>query len=158
MCFLPDKIIAELVSGGHVQPAGVDLTVAEVHTFRSPCILGVDNKATAETEPIEPKGGFWRLEPGVYRITFNEIVRIPEDAIGFCYPRSTLIRSGVTVCCAVWDPGYIGRGQAMLLVLNPHGLILEVGAPIAQLVLAKLTEKPSRPYRGTYYGEGLHKT
>lgn len=62
---------------------------------------------------------------------------------------------GVTVHLAVWDPGYVGRGEALMVVLNPHGVEIEQGARVAQLLLIKLVEKPDRVYRGRYYGENL---
>ncbi len=138
-----------------VQPAGVDLRVAEVEVFDEAGFISIEGKRIPAGRSLPILGGFWDLPPGAYRIRFLETVEIPPDRVGFCYPRSSLLRMGASLHCAVWDPGYKGRGQALLVVYNPHGLSVERGARIAQLVLAALAGEPSGLYRGDYYGEGL---
>ncbi len=139
-----------------VQPAGVDLSVAEVRRLDGPGELGNSGRSIPAGIPVEPVSGWWSLDPGVYRIRFAEVVRIPKSMVGFCYPRSSLVRMGVLVGCAVWDPGYVGRGEAMLAVFNPWGVRLEVGVGVAQLVLARLEGEAEAGYSGYYQGEGLH--
>jgi len=154
--FLTGEELARYVEGGAVQPAGVDLSAAEIYEFESPGLLARSHRRLPGYRRVEPgDDGYWRLGPGAYRIVFRETVRVPEDCVGFCYPRSTLLRSGVLLACAVWDPGYVGRGSALLVVHNPHGFILQVGARVAQLVYAKLTRKPGRLYNGAYMYEGV---
>jgi len=157
---LPDKLIANFIccirdSNIQVQPAGVDLTVRKVYAFTSPAYIGFKNRKLAEVTEIEPANGAWRLGPGAYKVMFNEVVKVPNDVVGLCFPRSSLLRSGVIFTCTVWDPGYVGRGEGLLTVLNPQGLELEVGARVAQLVFIKLMEKPSRVYEGVYKGENI---
>lgn len=106
-------------------------------------------------ENVSCSNGVCELSPGVYRVRFNEVVSIPQDSVGFCYPRSSLIRMGGYLGCAVWDPGYMGRGQALLLVANPHGLRIEIGARVAQLVVARVEGPNTWIYSGDYQGEGL---
>lgn len=139
-------------SSGQVQPAGVDLRVGEIHQFLDSGFVGVRERKLAESEPLEPRGGRWLLEPGVYKVVFGDVVHVPSTAVGLCFPRSSLLRSGVYLGCAVWDPGYYGRGEALLHVLNPHGFVLEVGARVAQLVYIHLVSGWSI-YRGQYLGE-----
>jgi deoxycytidine triphosphate deaminase len=50
---------------------------------------------------------------------------------------------------AVWDAGYEGRGEGLLEVY--HGIELEQGARIAQLVLARADHEDT--YTGSYQGE-----
>lgn len=152
---LPGEVASLIVSGGVPQPAGVDLTASEVFRPSSALTLTRDGKELPEYELIEPRDGLWSLGPGVYKVRFGEIVSVPERAVGLCFPRSSLIRSGVLVACGVWDPGYVGRGEAMLAVLNPHGFVLETGAPIAQIVFFGLWGITKRRYEGSYLGEGL---
>ncbi|MET1101274.1 MAG: deoxyuridine 5'-triphosphate nucleotidohydrolase [Pyrodictiaceae archaeon] len=156
--FVPGHLLAKLVSPieeEQVQPAGVDLRIAEVRLLDSQGILGRSTRSIPAGRLVEPEGGWWRLSPGAYRIRFLEAVRIPEDHVGFCLPRSSLIRMGALISCAVWDPGYHGRGEALLVVVNPQGVRIEVHARIAQLVLAKVEPKPIKTYKGVYQGEGL---
>ncbi len=157
---LPDKVIMNFVCcvkdlNIQIQPAGVDLTVRKVFAFTSPAYIGFKERKLAETVELKPIDNIWHLEPGVYKVMFNEIVKVPDDVVGLCFPRSSLLRSGVIFTCTVWDPGYVGRGEGLLTVLNPQGLKLEVGARVAQLVFIKLAGKPSKVYEGVYKGENI---
>ncbi len=148
------RIIAG-VDDVQIQPAGVDLRVAEVYRFLGAGFLGDSDRVLPRYVRVEARDGVWSLGPGAYRIVFREVVSVPKDCVGFCYPRSSLLRMGATVLCAVWDPGYYGRGSALLVVFNEHGLRLAVGARVAQLVYARVYPSPDRTYRGTYLGEGV---
>lgn len=155
---LPGWLAALGLGGGveeeQVQPGGVDLRVGEVRVFRGPGFIGVEGRRVAPSEPLEPRGGRWVLGPGVYKVVFLDAVHVPEGVVGFCFPRSSLLRSGVLMGCAVWDPGYRGRGEALLAVLNPGGFVLERGARVAQLVYVSLRGFGGG-YRGVYQGERL---
>ena len=158
MCFLHGSEIAGRlvlpVGEGAVQPAGVDLRVSEVSVFMGPGGLA-GGKRLPPSRPLLPVRGAWRLGPGAYKVRFVEEVRVPLDTVGLCFPRSTLLRSGVALHCAVWDPGYRGRGEALLMVYNRYGFELGVGERVAQLVFARLCGGPGEAYRGDYQGEGL---
>ena len=137
-----------------LQPAGVDLSVWEVEAIDGRGVLGVSERVVPQGKPLEPTNGWWELGPGHYRVRFREVVSIPRGYVGLCFPRSSLLRMGAALYCAVWDPGYRGRGQALLQVLNPRGLRLERGARVAQLVVASVWG-PVRGYTGRYQGEGI---
>jgi len=139
---------------GQVQPAGVDLRVSAVYRFRGSGGLGVKERVLAPVEPVEAVDGWWWLSPGAYKVVFADAVYVPSTTVGICFPRSSLLRSGVLLSCAVWDPGYYGRGEALLEVVNPHGFRLEVGARVAQLVYIHLLV-PARLYSGRYRGENM---
>ncbi len=138
-----------------VQPAGIDLRVSEIHVYKTTGTLGVNDRLLPETSPIKPHDGVWALTPGAYKIVFMDAVSIPDDAVGLCFPRSSLLRMGASLHCTVWDPGYRGIGEALLIVHNPHGIRIERGARVAQLILIRVEPKPSTVYRGRYYGERL---
>ena len=70
-------------------------------------------------------------------------------------PRSSLLRSGVAVHNAVWDAGYRGRSQALLVVYHPRGFTLSRDARVLQLVFFALAHPVDQGYRGRYQGEGL---
>ena len=156
--YLTGGEVARFITGitpSQIQPAGVDLRGWELRGMDSQGVLGVESRVVPEGRLLDPVNGWWSLDPGVYRIRFMEVVEVPGDSVGFCYPRSSLARMGAMLGCAVWDPGYKGRGEALLAVLNPYGLRLEVGARVAQLVYARLSRRAERLYRGVYQGEGL---
>jgi len=69
-------------------------------------------------------------------------------------PRSSLLRCGVTVGTAVWDAGYEGRSQSLLVVYNPRGFRLQKNARVAQLIFMRLSGK-TEGYKGAYQGENI---
>jgi dUTP pyrophosphatase len=60
---------------------------------------------------------------------------------------------GLHVPTAVWDAGYAGRGEGLLVVNNPYGTRLQRGARIAQLVVFRLSEAAAASYTGSYQHE-----
>ena len=141
----------------HVQPNGIDLSLDAVWRFAGPGSLGVDNANRALPPPAElafDAEDWLELAPATYGIRYAEWVEMPADCGGLCFPRSSLLRMGVSVPTAVWDAGYGGRGSGLLVVSNPHGVRLQRGARIVQLVLFRLTEKASTGYAGRYQHEG----
>lgn len=138
-----------------IQPAGIDLRVQKVFRFISGARIGFSTKEISSVQEIPPENNSWFLDPGVYKVRFAEVVKVPENKVALCFPRSSLLRSGVDLRCTVWDPGYVGRGEGLLTVLNPNGLVLEVDARVAQLVFLELTSRPDRLYSGGYKGENL---
>ena len=98
--------------------------------------------------------GAIELIPGTYLITYNEIVHLPKNIMALGRPRSSLLRCGVTIGTAVWDAGYEGRSQSLLVVYNSRGVRLEKNARIMQLVFLELTGS-SEGYNGIYQGENI---
>ena len=131
------------------QPNGVDLTVGAVFTQTSRGRIGRDGKHVGDRTKLEPDDGWYQLEAGTYVVRYGEPVRIPTDHVGFVLPRSTLLRNGCTLDTAVWDAGYEGVGEGRLDV--GHGIDIEAGARIGQLVLARADHEGT--YDGTYQGE-----
>ena len=78
-----------------------------------------------------------------------------QDVMALAYPRSTLLRCGVTVFTAVWDPGYSGRAEALLVVHNPVGFRLYENARVVQLVFTRLGSQVESAYQGRFNGENL---
>jgi len=140
-----------------VQPNGIDLTLREVALLQSPGRIAVadSQRLVSDLAPLVFDGlGFIDLMPGAYIITYNEIVHLPKNVMALATPRSSLLRCGVTVNTAVWDAGYSGRSQSLLVVYNPHGFRLQRNARLAQLVFLRLTQE-TEGYRGAYQGENI---
>jgi len=140
----------------HLQPNGVDLSLGEIWTFREPGALGRHNaqRHLPEREELTFDDEGWVDAPaGAYGIRYAERVALPTDCGALCFPRSSLLRMGLTVPTAVWDAGYAGRGEGLLVVSNPHGVRLQRGARIAQLIVFRLTETTTG-YDGRYQNEG----
>jgi len=140
-----------------VQPNGVDLTLREVAMLQSPGRIAVKDsqRLVSNLAPLVFDGlGFIDLMPGVYIITYNEIVHLPKNVMALATPRSSLLRCGVTVNTAVWDAGYSGRSQSLLVVYNPQGFRLQRNARIVQLVFLWLTGE-TEGYHGAYQQENI---
>jgi dUTP pyrophosphatase len=138
---------------------GFDVTVDEIHRYTGTGKLDFSNgeRELPETEPIKPEKksgedeyGWWSLGPGVYKIVMNERVDIPNDLVGFAFPRSSLLRMGATINNAVWDSGYTGRGEFMLTVENPEGIEIKENARVNQLVFLHMDEV-EEGYSGRYH-------
>lgn len=138
-----------------VQPNGFDLTLRDVAMLQAPGCITTDNRQrrVSDLSPLVFDGlGFIDLLPGVYSITYNEIVNLPRDIMALATPRSSLLRCGVTVNTAVWDAGYSGRSQSLLVVYHSQGFRLQKNARVLQLVFLRLTGETDG-YRGIYQGE-----
>jgi len=141
-----------------VQICGVDLTLRSVERFVTPGAIDYDNKErqVSNTEEIAFDDAGWiSLEAGCYLVTFNETVSIPKALTALARPRSSLLRSGATVETALWDPGYQGRSQSLLVVFNPWGLRLKRNARLIQLAFYRLSAVAEKGYEGAYQNENL---
>jgi len=141
-----------------LQPNGVDLTLREVALFQTPGRITVSDhqRQISALSPLVFDGlGSIDLVPGVYLITYNEVIHLPTNVMALARPRSSLLRCGVTVDTAVWDAGYSGRSQSLLVVYNPQGVRLEKNARVTQLVFFNLTGK-TEGYRGAYQDENIN--
>ncbi|RRJ32667.1 deoxyuridine 5'-triphosphate nucleotidohydrolase [Halocatena pleomorpha] len=145
------------VSDDQLQPNGIDLTVGSVFEQIDAGRVGCDSKEIGDRRERTPQSlteneaQTYYLEPGGYIVRYGETVTIPDDHVGFVYPRSTLMRNSCMLNTAVWDAGYEGKGEGLLQV--HHDIELEQGARIAQLVLARANHDET--YDGTYQGENV---
>jgi dUTP pyrophosphatase len=142
-----------------VQPNGFDLTLREVAAFESAGRIAVSNtqRQVSGLRTLDfDKDNYIDLAPGSYLITYNEVVNLPKNVMALGAPRSSMLRCGVTVHMAVWDAGYSGRSQSLLVVFNPKGFRVERGARVAQLVFQELASE-TEGYQGVYQGENVSK-
>jgi dUTP pyrophosphatase len=140
------------------QMCGLELTLQKIERFASPGALAFENKERSlpATESLEFDSSGWiSLLPGAYLVTFNEIVSIPKDAAALARARSSLLRCGASLETALWDPGYRGRSQSLLVVYNPEGLRLKKNARLMQLIFLRLEKEAEKVYSGRYQGENI---
>jgi len=152
------EIITNLINAeNQVQPCGVDLTVAKIELYKGFGVIDFDNSHRALPR-LEEAGRFnsiWHLGPGAYLVTFNEVVNVPADYMGLARPRSSLLRMGATMNTSVWDPGYEGRSQCMLVVHNTQGIKIHQNAKLLQIIFMPLEQQCEQTYQGVYQGENL---
>jgi dUTP pyrophosphatase len=151
--------IAELIkstfkdkSGEQEQPAGFDLTVSKVYSFQK-TQYSLETSKTENSELVElPAPEDWfDLSEGAYVAELNEITTIPGDAIGILFPRSTLLRNGLDLRTALFDPGYSGQPKVLLVCYRPAKI--KRFARVGQLVIIRSNKEFERQYAGRYQGE-----
>ncbi len=145
-----------------VQPSGIDLSLQKIFTLETAATIGFTQAETTlpkyEELEFDSEEKIY-LAPGPYKVVLNEVVNIPRNIVGIARPRSTICRSGATVGTALWDPGYSGRSEVLLIVHNPHGLTIARNARIIQLCFWELAEplQDGEAYSGRYQLENLAK-
>jgi dUTP pyrophosphatase len=140
-----------------VTPNGFDMTLASIEELTSPGRIDYSNeeRVLSDTKQVQfDEQGWAFLQPGTYRIVYNEIVSIPLNAIAIARTRSSLLRCGVSIETGVWDAGYCGRSSSMLNVANPHGMYLKKDARVLQLVFFDLDDE-TESYSGAYQNENV---
>ena len=148
--------IKDAVGEGQLQPCGVDMTLKEVHALSDGGEIDFDNskrKISKSAALAFDADGKLHLARGCYKIIYNEYVSVPLDACAFGFPRSSLLRCGADIRCAVWDPGYHGRSESLLVVNSQHGITLHKNAKVCQLVFLRLESAAHAGYGGQYKGE-----
>lgn len=143
-----------------LQPNGFELTIKKVEEFSQydSGRIAFDNSERKLPETYEMKfasDGWLFLPTGHYKIIFNEKVNIPKDIMAFGAPRSSLLRSGVSIETAIWDAGYSGRSECLLIVYAKAGFYIKKNARILQLIFVKLSKISShgKSYSGDYQYE-----
>ena len=155
----PQPLVEEYLDlSAQLQPNGFDLTLKEVSQFTSRGETGpLDGPASLSTREALPFDAEGRvdLSSGTYMVTLNEIVNLPLNIMALARPRSSLLRSGVAIHTAVWDAGYRGRSQVLMVVGSPYGYRLVKGARLLQMVFLYLTAPLEEGYKGRFHGENI---
>ncbi len=146
------KRIVSVDSGEQKQPAGFDVTVNNIQSFPEISFtLGIEKGENSSLTPVPINGDYFDLKPGAYFVELNEITTIPTDGIGILLPRSTLLRNGMDVRTALFDPGYSGQPKVMLVCHRPARI--QKFSRIGQLIILKSDREFSSKYSGRYQGE-----
>ena len=140
-----------------IQPNGVDLSLYSVQAFQSGGQVGFDSseRILPQLTNLDFTDGWIDLPQGQYLVTFNEIVHLPVNVMALGRPRSSLLRMAVSVGTAVWDAGYNGRSQSLLIVYNPGGVRLKQNARLLQLVFFEI-DGGTHAYNGFFQNENIH--
>jgi dUTP pyrophosphatase len=139
-------------------PNGFDLTVSSIAELDAPGAVDFSNKERVvpegrdivpeKTDPLD-KFGWWILKKGIYKVKTNETVNLPLDLTAMAFTRTTLLRMGAFTQHGVWDAGYKGKSEFVLVVENPAGIRIKQNARIAQLIF-KCINAPECGYQGIY--------
>lgn len=141
-----------------VQPNGIELTLQRIEGHEGAGAIAFDNseRKLPATRSIEFDSDGWaHLPRGSYKIIFNEIVNIPKNIAAIAKPRSSLLRCGATIETAVWDAGYCGRSESLLVVHNENGFNIKKNARVLQLLFFMLDDEVQKGYLGIYQNENI---
>lgn len=139
-------------------PNGFDLTVESIFEFDGFGRLDFSNKERKLPEgrnilptkqSSEDKFGWWHLHKGSYKVRTNELINLSNDLVALCFCRTSLLRMGAFTQHGVWDAGFKGKGEFILVVENPFGIILKQNARVAQLVFFRI-KKTDIGYDGIF--------
>lgn len=152
---LDPPLVEDMIdSETQVQVNGCELTLDRIFAFTGQGAIAFDNSERILPECTElafDDNGWIDLPAGSYKIISKEIVHIPKDVIAIARPRSSLLRCGASVETAVWDSGYEGKSECLLIVFNERGFRLKRGARVIQLLFVGLASE-TEGYRGVYQG------
>lgn len=138
-----------------LQPNGFDMTVSQIDFIEGKGVIDFDNSGRKLPDYIRLR--FFddkvKLASSIYLVHFNEKLDIPSNIVALAYPRSSLIRMGATVETAVFDSGFNGYCQALLVVFNRSGIMMSKDARILQIIFMEREEDESL-YNGAYNLKG----
>ena len=130
-----------------VQPSGIDLELDKIYIQKSPGSL-IDNEKT-RPEIEELPGDIYTLKPHTaYLASIRRKIKIPKGYTMLYLPRSTLLRSFISVQTAVGDPGFYGTLMFMIYNHGEYEYKIKSGDRIAQAVVYPV--KGSGEYNGSY--------
>jgi len=126
-----------------LQPAGFDFSLSKVFSLTGAGGIRSFNKVNDLPGKLEVchEDGVFRLKSGYYLIGFNEVLDIPNDVAAIGKARSTLIRYGAQLNAGIWDPGFHGKSQCGLNVLNRFGIELDLGCTLLHLAFFHLDKE-----------------
>lgn len=133
-----------------VQPSGIDLRLDEVFRQVGPGSLIDNEKNLPELEKLEPPIYTLKAKTA-YLASIDRKIKIPKGFSMLYLPRSTLLRSFVSVHTAVGDPGFYGTLQFMIHNYGDFDYTIKQGERIAQAVVFPVTG--SGEYNGSYQEE-----
>jgi dUTP pyrophosphatase len=134
------------------QQAGFDLTLESIFEFASGGAVDFDNKERkiADCKKIGFSNGWAELKKGSYKVTLNERFKVPADVAGLCLTRTTMIRNGAYLITGLWDPGFEGKVEMLLVVENPFGIRLKEHARVGQIYFLRMESAADKLYEGIY--------
>lgn len=132
-----------------IQPSGIDLKMDKLYRQAGPGSLIDNKKNLPELEEVECVDGIYTLRAKTsYSVTIMGKTNIPVGYTMLYLPRSTLLRSFISVHTAVGDPGFYGTLQFMVVNNGDYDYEIKRGERIAQAVVFRV--EGSGEYDGSY--------
>lgn len=136
-----------------IQPSGMDLKMDKLFRQIDSGSLIDNQKNLPELEEVEcDDDNVYTLEPKTaYSVTVMGKTKIPVGYTMLYLPRSTLLRSFISVHTAVGDPGFYGTLQFLIVNNGNYPYRIKKGERIVQAVVFKVSG--SGKYDGSYQEE-----
>lgn len=132
-----------------IQPSGIDLKLDKVYCQTSSGSLIDNEKNLPQLEEVECENGIYTLKANTsYSVTVMGKIKIPVGYSMLFLPRSTLLRSFISVDTAVGDPGFVGTLQFLISNNGDYDYQIKKGERIVQAVVFKVDGSGS--YEGSY--------
>ncbi len=149
----PGSKIHQYIPRGIVQPNGIDISIKRLFKLNGEARFTQEakNRKFPGLTEIKTENDYWQLDPGSYLVEVAEEIIIPQDAIGFVAPRSTLIRMGATVFSGIWDKGFqgVGDNHGRILLQTSLPFSLHFSVAIAQMIFISAVNDET-VYQGNY--------
>ena len=133
---------------------GIDLSVSKIEmvmlgsiVYTDQTIIKPEGYMELPTQKIDGRD-CWRLERGIYSVTFNEGIKVPHDCAAKITHRSSLYRTGTIIESPWWDPGFYCDRMNTTMIVN-GAIIIEKNARIGQIAFWRVEEVGEQ-----YGGEG----
>ena len=130
-----------------VQPSGIDLELDKIYVQKSEGSLIDNGKNLPDIEEVP--GDVYTLKPHTaYLASIKRKIKIPKGYTMLYLPRSTLLRSFISVQTAVGDPGFYGTLMFMIYNHGEFDFKVKSGDRIVQAVVYQV--EGSGEYNGYY--------
>ena len=130
-----------------VQPSGIDLELDKIYVQKSGGSLIDNEKNLPDIEEVP--GDVYTLKPHTaYLASIKRKIKIPKGYTMLYLPRSTLLRSFISVQTAVGDPGFYGTLMFMIYNHGEFDFKVKSGDRIVQAVVYQV--EGSGEYNGSY--------
>lgn len=152
---LVDKgIITGPIKEKNVQMHGVDLNLVAVKRVLGGGHIPLLGKTVLGSyEDVPVVDGMWKLDPGVYDITFAQGCNIPNDIMMLIRQRSSLLRNGTMLHSSVFDAGFETEQMGTVMTVQLP-ITIEEGARVAQIYSHQGTPVgEDRLYTGQWQGD-----
>jgi dCTP deaminase len=120
-----------------------------------------EHKGEFHDVDIETDGSFMLPSLSFVLAHTIEIVKVPQNLVGFCCGKSTIARNGLQIEAAgLLDAGFHGQVTLELFNMSPWSLNLKAGLPICQVYFCNADEPMHKFYNkiGHYNGQRGAKT
>lgn len=129
-------------------PSSVDLRLGN-RAYRYSLDKYILGQELTEADYVQEEFESLDLAPGKAAfVAIHERLTIPDDCLGFIFPRSSITRLGLSITPIYMNPGYTGRPPLTIVNHSSATVTLVPRVRIAQLVCGLLSGAPLKTYAG----------